>query len=183
MNPIFIVVGPPAVGKSTTSRALAARFRRSIHIPVDAIREMVVSGLILPSAEWSDELSQQITLARSSAVQMALAYHQAGFAVVIDDFWDRHHPSDYQALLGQTQLALGKIILYPQQEAAHQRNLKRSGASPARAYIDEGIRIVYQQLDPIISPLEDEGWTVIDTTTMDVEAIVTTILLRTTGEP
>jgi len=95
MNPIFWVVGPPAVGKSTTSRALPARFPKSLHIPVDDIRNMVVSGIELPGAVWSDDLTQQVTLARTSVIQMALSYHRAGFVVVIDDFWDPNHRSDY----------------------------------------------------------------------------------------
>ena len=49
VHPVFVIVGPPAVGKSTTSKALAARFPKSLHIPVDDVRTMVVSGLVLPS--------------------------------------------------------------------------------------------------------------------------------------
>jgi len=56
MSPMFLVIGSPAVGKSTTSRALAARFHKSVHIPVDNVRDMVVSGLRLPSPVWSDDL-------------------------------------------------------------------------------------------------------------------------------
>lgn len=174
MNPIFIIVGPPAVGKSTTSRVLAARFPKSLHIPVDNLREMVVSGLVLPSAEWSEELSRQISLARLSAVQMALAYQSAGFAVVIDDFMDPNHASDYQPLRGNP--VVQKIVLFPQQEAAHLRNLQRSGDSPARAYIDEGIHIVYQQLNEVVPHLAQEGWRVIDTTQISVEQTVEEIL-------
>jgi predicted kinase len=177
MTPIFLVVGPPAVGKSTTSRALAARFPRSIHIPVDKFRDMVVSGLVLPGAVWSDELAQQISLARASVVQMAANYHGAGFGVVIDDFWDPNHRSDYQALLSHPQLH--RILLYPAQDEAHQRNLQRSGESPARAYIDEGIQIVYQQLKPMLPQLAQEGWLIMDTSALDVEATVTAILQRT----
>ncbi len=180
MNPIFLIVGPPAVGKSTTSRALAARFPKSIHIGVDNLRDMVVSGLVLPSATWSDELTQQINLARGSAVHMALAYREAGFAVVIDDFWDSNHPSDYQALLSQVNVH--KIVLYPAQDEAHRRNLQRSGDSPARGYIDEGIRIVYQQLAPVISQLPESGWHIVDTTTMDVEATINSIQRITFGK-
>ena len=33
--------------------ALAARYPRSLYIPVDDIRMMVVSGLVLPATEWS----------------------------------------------------------------------------------------------------------------------------------
>ncbi|HRF96632.1 MAG TPA: AAA family ATPase, partial [Aggregatilineales bacterium] len=131
MNPIYILVGPPAVGKSTTSRALATHFPKSIHIPVDDIRMMVVSGLMLPSAVWSDELAQQITLARTTVAFMALTYQKAGFAVTIDDFWDVNLASDYQSLLHQEQATVHKIVLYPTQAEADQRNLKRSGDSPA----------------------------------------------------
>jgi tRNA A37 N6-isopentenylltransferase MiaA len=35
---MFLIAGPPAVGKSSTSRALAARFPRCLYIPVDDIR-------------------------------------------------------------------------------------------------------------------------------------------------
>ncbi len=180
MNSIFLLVGPPAVGKSTTSRALAAHFPKSIHIPIDDLREMVVSGLLLPSAEWSDGLKEQVTLARTSAVHMAAAYHNAGFSVVIDDFWDSNTHSDYQTLLDLPYFH--KIVLYPTQEEAHRRNLQRSGDSPARGYIDEGIRIVYQQLNPVLSQLEETGWHIMDTTTIDVEETVASIHRMTIGE-
>jgi len=176
-EPIFLVVGPPAVGKSTTSRALAARFPRSIHIPVDDLRNMVVSGIALPGAVWSDEVAQQVTLARTGAVHQALAYHGAGFSVVIDDFLDTNHGSDYRALLGHPSLC--RVVLFPDQVAAHQRNLQRSGESPARAYIDEGVRIVYGQLGATVRQLAQEGCLVIDTTNLSVEDTVTEILKRT----
>ena len=179
MKPIFMVVGPPAVGKSTTSRALAAHFPKSIHISVDDLRTMVISGLALPSAVWTDELTQQITLARQTVVHMALSYSSAGFAVVIDDFWDANHPVDYAGLLSQAQSVLGKIVLYPSQVEAHQRNLKRSGDTPARSYIDDGIRIVYQQLQPVIAQLKEQGWLILDTTAMSVETAVESILEQT----
>jgi predicted kinase len=179
MNPIYLVVGPPAVGKSTTSRALAAQFPKSIHIPVDDLRNMVVSGLLLPSAVWSDDLAQQITLARTTVSFMALAYQKAGFAVVIDDFWGANHASDYQGLLDQMQATVSRIVLFPTQEEAHQRNLQRSGDSPARPYIDEGIRIVYQQLTPALPQLEKEGWFIVDTTALRVDEVVNHVLSLT----
>jgi hypothetical protein len=180
MNPIFLIIGPPAVGKSTTSRALAARFPRSLHIPVDDLRNMVVSGQVLPGAVWSADLAQQLNLARMSAAQMALAYQAAGFVVVIDDFWDEYNfMTDYQELLRNPHLH--KIILYPGQAEAHQRNLGRSGDSPARAYIDEGIQIVYSQLGAEIPRLEGDGWSVVDTTTVAVEETVEAILNGVAG--
>jgi hypothetical protein len=177
MNPIYLVVGPPAVGKSTTSRALAARFPKSLHIPVDDLRNMVVSGIALPGAVWSDDLTQQVALARTSVVHMAITYHRAGFVVVIDDFWDPNHRSDYRDLLDHPDLH--KIVLYPGQGEAYRRNLQRSGESPARAYIDEGVRLVYQQLNAAVPRLAQEGWIVVDTTALSVEATVTAILQLT----
>jgi hypothetical protein len=153
---------------------LAARFPKSIHIPVDDLREMVVSGLLLPNAQWSAELAQQITLARSGVVQIALNYHAAGYAVVIDDFWDAAHLSDYGPLLDHPDFH--KIVLYPNQDTAHQRNLQRSGASPARIYIDEGIQIVYQQLRAAAAQLSQQGWLVVDTTTLNPDETVSAIL-------
>lgn len=181
MNPIVLLVGAPAVGKSTTSRALAARFPKSIHIPVDDIRNMVVSGLALPGPVWGEELSQQVSLARASVVHMALAYHSAGFTVIIDDFWNPGYPANYEALLSHPQVH--KFLLYPGQHKAHQRNFQRSGESPARAFIDEGIQLVYQQLDPVVPQLAQEGWVVVDTTALSLEATVTTILRLTAIEP
>ena len=107
---------------------------------------------------------------------MALTYHSAGFVVAIDDFWDPNHRSDYRALLSHPDIH--KIVLYPGQGEAHRRNLERSGEGPARAYIDEGVRIVYQQLNAAIPQLVQEGWLVVDTTALTVEATVTRILQR-----
>ena len=175
MNPIFLIVGPPAVGKSTTSRALAARFPRSIHVPVDDLRDMVISGRVLPSPEWSAPLMQQIALARGAAVSMALAYRAAGFAVILDDFVDPHWLAEYEALLQLP--GVHRILLYPDQEIAFARNLERSGDSPVRAYIDDGIRAVYSNMRS--APLAAPGAIVLDTSALSVAATVDQILERT----
>jgi hypothetical protein len=177
MTPIFLVLGPPAVGKSTTSRALAASLAKSVHIPVDDLRNMVVSGLELPSAVWSDDLVRQIALARANAAYMALAYRDAGFAAVIDDFWDANHATDYAALLGPAEVH--RIVLLPVQATAHERNFRRSGDGAGRVYIDEGIRMVYQQLTPNLTKLAQEGWLIVDTTAMTVGETVTAIRAHT----
>ena len=174
MQPVFILIGPPAVGKSTTSKALASKFGRSIHIPVDDIRDMVVSGLVLPGPEWSPELVQQLTLARESAIHTALHYRKAGFAVVIDDFLDPNQLSEYQTF--PTEPRIHKFVLYPDQAAAHARNFQRAGDDPGRAYIDEGIRFVYQQLPLMMEPLRQAGWIVLNTTTLSIEETVLEIL-------
>lgn len=176
MNPIFLVIGPPAVGKSTTSNALARCFSRSIHIPVDDIRNLVVSGIMLPGEEWSVALTEQVALARKSAVQMALNYHTAGFTVVIDDFWHPAIPSDYQALIDHP--CINKVILFPSPKAAHSRNSRRADSSSSQSYIDKGIQIVYRQLSAALPKLAEEGWVIVDSSSLSVEDTVKTILKR-----
>lgn len=179
MQPMFLVVGPPAVGKSSTSRALAATFGKSIHIPVDDIRNMVVSGLVLPSADWNPELVQQITVARESVIQIALHYQKAGYAVVIDDFFDPHQLREYQPLLSAPHVH--KFVLFPKQATAHARNSQRAGDDPGRAYIDQGIQTVYQQLNLVIENLHGAGWIVLDTTDLSIEETLREILRHSEG--
>ena len=64
------------------------------------------------------------------------------------------------------------------QAEAHQRNFMRSGESPAREYIDEGIRLVYEQLNQAAPLLAQEGWSLIDSTRLNIEETVASILER-----
>lgn len=178
MTQIFFLAGPPAVGKSSTARALAAQFQKSIHIPVDNLRDMVVSGLALPSKEWSQELIEQLALARESASQMAIAYNKAGFVVAIDDFWDPNTKLGEYSLLFQEE-NLHKVLLFPGQRVAEERNLRRSGPGEASKYIAEGIRTIYEVLQEDIPNLENQGWMIVDTSNLTVEAAVQQILLQT----
>ena len=162
VNPasIFLVVGAPAVGKSTVSRALAQRFERSVHIPVDDLRDMVASGRILPSPDWSMGLVEQIGLARRSAVAMAGHYAEAGFAVVLDDFWDPPGLLEYREL--PEGRPLHRVLLRPPREVALERNYGRHGEDPVRPYLDEGIELVYGAYDAAREQLDREGWFVLD---------------------
>ncbi len=177
MSHIFLLVGAPAVGKSTTAHALAARFQKSIHIPVDNIRDMVVSGLLLPGPEWSLGLIEQVALARASVIQMALNYSKAGFVVVIDDFWDTNSKlREYESLIQEANFH--KILLLPSQQAAEERNIKRAGPGDGNPYIADGIRAVYEQLHNDFPNGERSGWMVVDTTDLNIESTVAQILTK-----
>ena len=177
MADIFLLAGAPAVGKSTTARALAKHFSKSIHIPVDNIREMVISGVIHPGGDWSPGLVEQLRLARETVTRMALSYNQAGFSVVIDDFWDpKSLLHEYQLLFEQP--TMHKVLLFPSQRAAEERNLNRSGSGDASEYIAEGIRLVYEHLQTELPALERQGWAVVDTTEKNVDLTVSHILAR-----
>lgn len=175
MMPIFLLAGGPAVGKSTTAAALAGRFARGVHIPVDALRDMVVSGQALPGADWSPQLVGQLVVARQCAVYAAMAWRAAGFAVVIDDFWDPHSGlAEYADLFSEPQTR--RVLLYPSRDAARARNMKRSGPGAASHYIDDGIRLVYEHLDAVVDSLKADGWLVLDTSEMGVEDVVSEVL-------
>lgn len=175
LQPIFIIVGGPAVGKSSTSRCLAARFPSSVHIPVDDVRSMVVSGLVHPAANWTPELVKQLSLARESTVNIAQVYNLAGFVVVIDDFWDANSKlEEYQELTYYAYTH--KVILYPSQDAAHERNRKRADSATTQQYLDEGIRQTYQSLKDALPELEADEWLVLDTTRLSIEETVDRIL-------
>jgi len=177
MENIFLLAGAPAVGKSTTAHALAAQFGKSIHISVDNIREMVVTGVVRPGGDWIQSLVEQLTLARKSATQMAMTYHKAGFVVVIDDFWDPNSQLLEYGRLFQEPYA-HKILLFPNQQAAEERNLKRAGSVEGSKYIADGIRAVYGSLKTDIDRLKNQGWIVVDTTDKNIEATVKHILAQ-----
>jgi nucleoside-triphosphatase THEP1 len=100
MTPIFLIAGSPGVGKTTISKALAGRFAKSMHIPVDDIRFMVVSEIQQPSQKWGEGLIEQLEAASASVCGMALRYRSVGFAITIDDFWDTYSLlAEYQELL------------------------------------------------------------------------------------
>lgn len=175
MTHIFLLIGAPAVGKSSTARLLAVRFPKSIHIPVDTVREMVVSGVMHPGNDWGEDLIEQLAAARESVTQMAMTYSRAGFVVVIDDFWDPNSRlSEYRSLLADPQVY--KVLLYPSLSAAIERNLKRSGPGVTSNYIADGIRSVYAHLETAVAELEQQGWLVLDTTELSVEDSVARIL-------
>ena len=47
---IVLITGTPGAGKSVTAAALMRRFPFGLHIPVDDLREWVVSGISAPGA-------------------------------------------------------------------------------------------------------------------------------------
>jgi chloramphenicol 3-O-phosphotransferase len=123
--PIFLLSGTPASGKSSVTKTLMQRFARGVHIAVDDLREMVVSGIAHPMPEWTPETARQFSLARGNAVLMARRYSSAGFAVAIDDvFSQRDFVADYA--LHFTDVLPHRVLLLPRLEVALRRNAERS---------------------------------------------------------
>lgn len=165
--PLFIIIGAPAAGKSSTGRAVAERFPRSLHIPVDDLRDMVRSGLSLPSPEWQPEFRRQLSLARLSAVDMARRYRRAGFTVVVDDFIDPGGLAEYNQAFAKGRVV--KICLRPDRAAAVARNAARATNDDERAYLEEGIMVTYAEIEAQAAQLESDGWVFVDNTHLAIE--------------
>jgi predicted kinase len=167
---IFLIAGGPGTGKSTTARALADTFERSVHIDVDEFRHMVRGGQVLPGVgEWSDELRHQVSLARETALDMTRRYAGAGFTVVIDDFWDPDDLREYDEAAAD--LDLRRYLLYPSAEEARRRNRVRSPGEEGDM-IDTAIPWIYGHYAGRLEAMRGDGWTVLDTTGLDVEHVV-----------
>lgn len=171
MNPILLIVGPPASGKSTVSREIAKRSAKGLHIPVDDLRAMVQGGVIHPGLVWPDELEEQLTLARQTAVDMALRYQKAGFLVAIDDFWDPYSKLiEYQPLFSNSTLI--KIILKPAVGTTVARNHARQSPSAYRDHMDDAIKTIIDDIDLQLSELKAQGWHIYDTSNDTIEESV-----------
>lgn len=178
MTPIFLIAGSPGVGKTTIGRALAMRFTKGIHIPVDEIRDMVVSGFHRPGPDWTPELIEQLILARANACAMAMRYREAAFAVTIDDFFDGYSRlAEYSEIVPLPQVY--RILLYPTEATTIARNLARYGPGERAAYLEAPIHMLYALFREIIGELKSLGWIVVDSTEQNVEQTVAEILQRT----
>ncbi len=173
---IWLISGIPGAGKTTIERAVCARYSNAIHIPVDDLREFVVTGHALP-IEWTHETTRQFALARGSAARMAADYSDEGFAVVIDDVMREEDIDQFTRHLSGRPLT--KVALIPRLDVALARNRDRTNKSFDTSILEPVARRLHRSLVESCRP--DSGWIAIDTSDMDVAASVTEILRRADG--
>jgi len=167
---IWLITGAPGAGKSTVSDALCRRFPLAVRIPVDDIRDWVVSGFSSP-VEWTAETSRQFALARRGAARIAADYADAGFIAVLDDVVRQSQLDQYTNYLGSTPLR--KVLLNPSLETVLSRN-----AAPGRKPFDSSVlEAACRGLHPLLASenTADRGWIVVDSTTLDVTQTVDAI--------
>ena len=169
MNSIVFVTGAPASGKSTIARKVAEHFPKSLHIQVDHLRDMMVSGAELPDHEWTEEASRQFQRARSTAIFMAKLYAREGVEVVIDDVCiPDNFPEYYSSLFADP--AVHRVLLMPTPSALMDRMQKRSG--PYDRFLADFIPWFYSFLEP----MPKDGWIVLDTSDWTIEKTVHEVL-------
>lgn len=167
-------MGTPASGKSTVSKALMQRFLQGIHIPVDDLRHMVVSGLSDMAVLVPPATLEQVRLARETACSMARNYSDNEFAVAIDDFWYSDKPDEvYCQKIGQR---ITRVLLLPSLETTLQRLYSRN---PNEGSFKKVLEPVIRQLHTEIAAHPKTKWLVIDSSDLSVEATVDRILEET----
>lgn len=152
--------------------ALLKRFAFGLHLPVDDLRGMVVSGIAHPVPQWTEETSRQFDLARRAAVQTARLYAATGFAVAIDDVISVPEVNQLENQLSG--FAVRKVLLRPPLEVALQRNARRTNKDFDTRVLEGTIRGVYEWMKP--DEYADAGWRVMDSGWWGVEETVAAIL-------
>ena len=168
MKPIVFVTGAPGSGKSSVARGLAEKYARGLHLQVDQLREMMVSGLALPGGEWSEEKTLQFQWARQTASFMAELYAAHGVTVIIDDVSvPAFFPEQYAELFQKPDVK--RVLLLPDLPALIERIQQRGG--PHDSILATLVPRHYQFLET----MNKDGWIVLNTANWSVEDTVNVI--------
>ncbi|MGH9234455.1 MAG: AAA family ATPase [Acidimicrobiales bacterium] len=124
---VVLITGISAAGKSTIADLLARRFARGVHVRGDAFRRMVVAGREEMAAPASDEAWRQLRLRYRLGAMVADAYHDAGFAVVVQDVVLGPVLAEYVESIRSRPLVV--VVLAPRPEVILRREAERGKAA------------------------------------------------------
>lgn len=176
--PLLVITGQLGAGKSTLARAVAAQFEHAVHVDVDAIRELVVSGLASPLV-WTGETTRQFSLAVEGAMALAAVYHGAGFAVLVEGAVDPGEVVESARGAGLSTHLVG-VTLHPPLEVALRRNRERTHKGIDTTALEPVIRMLDAELTSSRLP---DGWHVLDNGTQTLEESAEHLLALLTPWP
>ncbi|WP_019587067.1 AAA family ATPase [Deinococcus apachensis] len=155
---VWVLSGLPGAGKSTTARALLRRFPLGLHLPVDDLRDFVVSGHAPPRLDHPPEAVRQFALARTAAAQVARLYADAGFTVAVDDvLW----ATDLELFAPHwAGLDVRPVLLAPGLAVAQDRNSARTNKSYDTRTLVSLIDGLHSQMSP--EAYREAGWAIVD---------------------
>ena len=174
MPEVLILTGPPGAGKSAVAEALAERYDRVAHIPVDTLRHFITpTGFRSPGKEGFE---RQHALAVRNVCDLARNYMAERFAVIIDDVVPARADLDlYLDALKGDGVPVHFVRLLPSRDVCHERNRTRRAD-----------RVPAERLDTVYSQFEAAGETrgnLIDSSEMTIEATADRLqALTTSGE-
>jgi chloramphenicol 3-O-phosphotransferase len=172
MAEILILTGPPGAGKSSVAGALADRYDRVAHIPVDGLRHFITpTGYRAPGKPGFE---RQHALAIRNACALARNFMAERFAVIIDDVVQgREQLEQYVEGLKEAGVAVHYVRLLPRLAVCHERNKGRR----ADRVPDERLELLYREFE---SAGKMPG-SVIDSSDMTVEATADRLQALTTA--
>jgi chloramphenicol 3-O-phosphotransferase len=124
---VVLITGIQAAGKSTTAQTLAERLPRTVHLPGDVFRRMIVTGRAEMTPDRSDEALRQIRLRYRLAAEVSDAYFQAGFTVIAQDVILGDDLAEITALIRSRPLLV--VVLAPSIETVAAREAARGKAA------------------------------------------------------
>jgi predicted kinase len=169
MNTIVLITGMAGSGKSTVGRLVAEHFSKSLLIPVDQLRGMMVKGMDVPGKGFTEETYQQFQWARTAAIYMAQLYASQGVDVVIDDVCVPPNFVEQYAALFKIP-GVHRVLRYPNAHALIERIKKRAG--PWDHILVEEVPLIYSYLEL----MPKDGWIVLDSGEWTIEQTVQEVL-------
>lgn len=160
---IYLISGLSGSGKSTISKKLAKKLKKSFYIEVDRIRELVISGYSSPF-KWDKETSRQFELATLNTIALAKNAERYGFQVIIDDVVFMEQEKLYLQMLPEAK----RFWICPNLETIQKRNIEREKSIPSELVSKLYSHLSYRR--------EDNNWIRLDTSNLSISKSVEAIL-------